>query len=74
MELEHEADLFATETLISAKEWNEFLENSSLRNSEITIFAGKMGVKPGIVAGRLAKETGNWARFSKFREKVEVGV
>jgi HTH-type transcriptional regulator/antitoxin HigA len=74
MELEHEADLFATETLIPAKGWDEFLESSSLRNSEIIGFAKKVGVKPGIVAGRLAKETGNWARFSKFREKVEVGV
>lgn len=73
-ELEHEADLFATETLIPKKEWSDFLKNSSLKNSEIIGFAKKVGVKPGIVAGRLAKETGSWARFSRFREKVEVGV
>ena len=74
MELEHEADLFATETLIPKKEWSDFFEDSSLKDSEIIKFAKAIGIKPGIVAGRLAKETGHWARFSKFRGKVEVGM
>ena len=73
-ELEHEADSFASETLISGKEWDRFFGKGSFKHSEIINFARKTGVKPGIIAGRLAKETGNWARYSKFREKVDVGV
>jgi len=73
-ELEREADSFASETLISGKEWDRFIGKGSFKHSEIINFARKTGVKPGIVAGRLAKETGNWARFSRFREKIEVGV
>lgn len=74
MELEDEADLFASEILIPPKEWKKFYENSSLKHAEIINFAKKIGVRPGIVAGRLARETGKWARFSRLREKVEVGV
>ena len=74
MELEDEADLFASEILIPSKEWKKFYENSSLKHSEIINFAKQVGVKSGIVAGRLARETGKWARFSKLREKVEVGI
>ncbi len=74
MELEDEADLFASEILIPTKEWKKFYENSSFKHSEIIHFAKQVGVKPGIVAGRLARETGKWARFSRLREKVEVGI
>jgi HTH-type transcriptional regulator/antitoxin HigA len=74
MELEDEADLFASEILIPPKEWKKFYENSSLKHAEIINFAKKIGVKPGIVAGRLARETGKWARFSRLRGKVEIGI
>jgi len=74
MELEDEADLFASETLIPPKEWEKFYKNSSLKYSEIINFAKKIGVKPGIVAGRLSRETGKWAQFSRLRKKVEVSV
>jgi HTH-type transcriptional regulator/antitoxin HigA len=74
MELEDEADLFASEILIPPKEWKKFYENSSLKHAEIINFAKKIGVKPGIVAGRLARETGKWARLSRLRGKVEIGI
>ncbi len=74
MELEEEADLFASGILIPTKEWNMFYDNSSLKHSEIIGFAKQVGVKSGIVAGRLARETGNWARFSRLRQKVKIGV
>ena len=74
VELEDEADLFASEILIPTKVWKKFYENSSLKYTEIINFAKQVGVKPGIVAGRLARETGNWARFSRLREKVEISI
>lgn len=74
MELEQEADLFASEILIPSKKWELFLEKSPLKHSEIINFAKRMDVKPGIVAGRLARETGKWARFSRLRAKIEVGA
>lgn len=69
-EFEVEANEFASKILIPQKEWDLFYSTYNNRDRSILDFAMKIGVKPGIVAGRLAKITGNWARYDKFREKI----
>lgn len=71
-ELEKEADKFASEQLIPSKEWNSFIKGFDNKDSSIYNFASDIGVKPGIVAGRIGKETGNRSRFDKFRNTVEI--
>lgn len=71
-DLEREADKFATEQLIPLNEWDQFKNTFNNSDKSIYYFASKIGVKPGIVAGRLAKESNNWDRFEKFRISIEV--
>ncbi len=74
IKFEHEADSFAENILISKKKWDDFYSNEKITDKRIIKFASEIGIKPGIVAGRLAKETNNWARYSKLRKKITVGV
>ncbi len=71
---EKEADKFASEMIISQKNWNQFLKNSLYTYSEIRKFAKEVKVKPGIVAGRLSKETGDWQKYSKLRNRIDVSI
>ena len=67
---EKEADKFASEILIPQKYWNLFLSNGLFTYSDIRNFAAEANVKPGIVAGRLSKETEDWRKYSKLRKKL----
>lgn len=71
---EKEADKFASETLISQKNWNQFLNNGLFTYPEIRKIASVLKVKPGIVAGRLSKETGDWRKYSKLRNRIDVAI
>ncbi|MCF6268781.1 MAG: HigA family addiction module antitoxin [Melioribacteraceae bacterium] len=71
---EKEADKFASEMIIPQSQWNKFLKNGLFTYSEIRRFANEAKVKPGIVAGRLSKETGNWSKYSKLRNRVDVAI
>jgi len=50
---EREADLFAQDTLIPRAEWNSFVAAGVLTRASVVAFAGKLGIAPGIVAGRI---------------------
>lgn len=51
--LEAEADLFAQNILIPAREYRQFAPSKYTSDAEIIAFAGRIGVHPGVVAGRL---------------------
>jgi addiction module HigA family antidote len=54
---EHEADLFARNTLVDRTQWLQFLAQESYSTREgIQEFASKVGIAPGIVVGRLQQE------------------
>ncbi|MBF0548364.1 MAG: HigA family addiction module antidote protein [Candidatus Riflebacteria bacterium] len=71
IQLEREANYFAGEVLIPQKEWSQFIASKTTGDA-ILQFSKKIGVKSGIVAGRLGKETGEWSRVSKYRKKIKV--
>ena len=51
--LEEEADTFAQNTLIPLKAYIQFAPSQYTSDSEIIAFAKKIGIHPGVVAGRL---------------------
>ncbi len=71
-EIEARADKFASEALIPKKCWDEFFNLGNFKYLAINNFAKEIGVKSGIVAGRLAKETNQWGKFAKLRTKVDI--
>ncbi len=72
VEIEREADSFGADVLIPPKEWNQFIASGHINNNRILNFSKKIGVKPGIVAGRYANETGRWAKISKLRTQIRI--
>ena len=65
---EKEADLFATETLISSDEFEAFVANQDFSESSIKVHADKWGVHSSIVSGRLAhRDIINWKEYQKYR-------
>lgn len=69
-QLEEEADKFASDILIEKNMWRRFFQKNNFTQSEIIKFSKQVSVNPGIVAGRLAKQTGDWAKFRRFRDQV----
>ena len=54
---EREVDTFASNMLINRTEWQRFIAQGSYRTeSDIKVFAQKVGIAPGIVVGRLQHE------------------
>ncbi len=74
IEIEREADLFAAENLIPSKRWNKFFASNRISSSTIIDFAKEAGVKPGIVAGRLAQATGQWSKLAPFRKQIKISA
>lgn len=73
--LEAEADKFARDYLIPPKEYKEFAPNIYTSDAEIEAFAERIGVHPGIVAGRLQHDqviAPN--RCSKLKVKYQIIV
>jgi hypothetical protein len=70
--LEREADSFAANVLISPKDWDNFVSLNKINNSTIVSFAKELGIKPGILAGRIGNETGKWSNVSRFRKQINV--
>ncbi len=71
---EEEANLFAQKNLIpNQKDYKKLVLQISDENwkNHLTNFAEKINIDAGIVAGRLARETGDWARFSSFRKRLQ---
>ncbi|MBU0667780.1 HigA family addiction module antidote protein [Patescibacteria group bacterium] len=71
--LEKEVDQFAQKMLIPSTAAFEALKKSLAPNNlelKIQMFAKENNIDPGIVAGRLARETGKWNIFERFRKKL----
>ena len=53
---EKAANSWSKDTLIPAKDFDEFVVNNSFSASNVHVFAKKQGIAPGIVVGRLQNE------------------
>jgi HTH-type transcriptional regulator/antitoxin HigA len=70
---EQEADAFARDSLIPAKEWNRFADGNSFHESAIRAFATSLGIHPAIVVGRLQHENlieKSW--HNSLKESIEL--
>lgn len=73
IELEDEANKFASEYLISPKDLQRFSPTAYTTDEEILEFAAEIGIHPGIVAGRLQHDKIiNENRCSKMKEKYTI--
>jgi HTH-type transcriptional regulator/antitoxin HigA len=69
-EMEREADDFASRTLIPRKYDGELLAVNTL--DEVRAFAGKIGIHPGIVVGRLQHDGRlKWSQFNNLRVRFK---
>ena len=71
--LEIEADAFAQNYLIPAKDYHQFAPTKYTSDAEIIAFADRIGIHPGVVAGRLQHDhiiLPN--RCSKLKEKYKI--
>ena len=53
---EEDANIWASNTLIPEKDFEEFREKSNFSSTSIQLFAKSLGIAPGIVVGRLQNE------------------
>ena len=53
---EKDANLWASNTLIPEKDFEEFREESNFSSTSVQLFAKSLGIAPGIVVGRLQNE------------------
>lgn len=70
---ELEADAFARDSLIAAKEWKRFVDGKSFHEAAIKAFAKLLGIHPAIVVGRLQHENlieKNW--HNSLKESIEL--
>ncbi len=63
---EHEADAIASECLIPRAIWSRSTAVKSRRKADIEALATNLCISPAIVAGRIRKETGNWALLPRL--------
>jgi HTH-type transcriptional regulator/antitoxin HigA len=72
-QVEQEADKFAQKILIPSradyKKFKESLTPENLRKNLLS-FSKTINIDPGIVAGRLGKETGEWRSVAPFRKQL----
>jgi HTH-type transcriptional regulator/antitoxin HigA len=75
-EKENQANEFASEVLIPMKKYKIFIKAADFSNTSIINFAKKIGVSPGVLAGRLAHdesvESFSWRNASSLRTKLTV--
>ncbi len=64
-QIEKDADEFAADILIP-REWDDEISLIT-RKSQISHYAKKLNISPGIVAGRYQHLTENWSFFNKFK-------
>lgn len=70
---EKEADVFASNVLISNKDYKSFVNKEDFTNIKIKAFAKKLDIDPGIIAGRLAHDKlVDWSSVCYLRKKLEV--
>ena len=69
--VEKNADDFARNQLINDNDYNKFISNNKYNISTIKEFAKTQNVKPGIVIGRIQRETNDYTFMSKYRERYK---
>lgn len=72
-EVEREANRLARDFLIPRSEWRSASVRQMPTKSGINAFAAELGIHPAIVAGRIQKESGNYAIFSDMVGRGELG-
>ncbi len=70
-DMENLADEFAKKTLINEEDFNNFLNQQNLTETDIIAFAKKQNVQPFIVVGRIQKEKNNFKVFSNLKKKYK---
>jgi HTH-type transcriptional regulator/antitoxin HigA len=71
-EKEREADRFASDELIDRKEYAAFIQAADFTPAAITRFAERLGINPGIVAGRLCHEHHvQWQDVVRLRTRLK---
>jgi len=68
---EEEADDFACSTLVPKNEYSKFIKQNDFSTSAIKAFAAEIAISPGIVAGRLAHDRGDWTQWSSLRNRLK---
>lgn len=68
---EVEADIFATNTLIPKKDFDQFIDCGNFSNVAVKSFAKNIDIAPSIVAGRLSHEYKDWKKWSHLRKKLK---
>jgi len=70
---ENEANMFASDMLISRKKYDEFVDAGVFNRRTITDFAQDNAIHPGIVAGRLCHEKHiDWKYASQLRPRLKL--
>jgi HTH-type transcriptional regulator/antitoxin HigA len=70
--IEAEADKFALDRLISEDLWDQCLSRFALSEEAVRIDAETIGVDPGIIAGRIRKERGNYTILNNLVGQDQV--
>lgn len=71
--LENEANQFAQETLIKTTEYERFLRNNDINQSNIIRFSMTQNIHPGILVGRLQRDgVIGFDRMNALRGKYEI--
>lgn len=71
-ELEREADRYARDLLIPRSEWRSASVRQMPTKAGIIAFASDLGIHPSIVAGRIQRESENYAQFSDMVGRGEI--
>ena len=71
-EEEQQADQWATNFLISPRDWRTFSDALDFDAGDVAAFADKQGISPGIVVGRLQHEERiNWSNLNNLKATLE---
>ena len=70
---EEEADVYARDSLIPPEQYREFIQNCVFAKESIIDFAKSVGIAPGIVVGRLQKESYlPYTALQELKEKYQI--
>ena len=69
---EEQANRWAADFLISRRDWRAFSEARHFNAEDVTAFADKQGIAPGIVVGRLQHEERiHWSNLNHLKAKLK---
>lgn len=72
-EKENEANDFASESLLTTKEYQEILDRNSYKSADIEHFAKKFNTSSGVIIGRLQRDKElDYSKGNELRKKVDL--